>query len=70
MKFTAVMEHCFSLLAAKRQMFVDFSRRTQTGPGEKSIQSLHARIGTSKYMPHQGEQECARRKRQMEKRND
>ena len=42
-----------------------FGCPVQIGRGEKTIHSLHRRIGTSKYMPHQGKRECERRRRQL-----
>jgi hypothetical protein len=33
------------------------------GPGKRTLLSLHARIGS--HTPHQGERECARRRRQI-----
>lgn len=41
--------------------------RHRIGPGERTIHSLHARIGTSKYQPHDGEQQRARQKREYRK---
>jgi hypothetical protein len=48
-------------------MLLETPRTRQIGPGRKSILKLHERIAKgSKYMPHQGRQECARRLRQAE----
>ena len=33
--------------------------------GRKTLYTYQQRAGRSRYMPHQGEQECARRRRQM-----
>lgn len=35
--------------------------RHQTGPGRKTIDTIHRAIGRSRYAPHQGAKECARR---------
>ena len=32
------------------------------GPRYTSLSTIHKRIGTSKYMPHQGARECLRRR--------
>lgn len=37
------------------------------GPGRKSVHTWHSRVGSSRYQPHQGKQEIARRKRQQAK---
>lgn len=35
--------------------------RRSTGPGRKTLYTVHKMIGRSKYEPHQGKRECARR---------
>lgn len=35
------------------------------GPGKKSLYTHWRKVGRNKYRPHQGEQEKARRRRQM-----
>lgn len=65
-----------AVLASSQSVFAAFSQalaldrfiatETKPGPGKKSIHGLHARSGRSKYMPHQGQSECARRVRQMQ----
>lgn len=37
----------------------------RTGRGQRTIFTEHGGAGTSRYMPHQGKQECARRVMQM-----
>lgn len=39
----------------------------QHGPGRKTLYTAWRGVGRSKYIPHQGQQEKARRLRQMEK---
>ncbi len=41
------------------------SRSYQHGPGRKTLHTVWSKVGRSKYTPHQGEQEKARRRRQM-----
>lgn len=41
------------------------TRKHRHGPGKRTADTLHKAIGRSKYMPHQGKRECARRRRQI-----
>ena len=52
-------------MIAYRKMLTQ--QRTQTGPGQRGLYGLHRGIGTSKYKPHQGQREMARRRRQLER---
>ncbi len=45
--------------------FLSFPHRT--GPGRKTLDTHHKKIGRSCYRPHQGSQERLRRWKQMEK---
>jgi len=38
-------------------------RPMPSGPARRTLDTLHAGIGSSRYMPHQGARECARRRR-------
>jgi hypothetical protein len=41
-------------------------RLTRSGPGRKTLYTHHKKVGRSKYMPHQGDQERFRRWKRME----
>ena len=43
------------------------SRGWMIGPGEKTLDTYHKTIGRGRYMPHQGERECARRRRALQR---
>jgi len=40
--------------------------RARLGAGRKTLYTIHKAVGRTKYMPHQGEQEIARRQARME----
>ena len=42
-----------------------FDYKSNGGPGRVTMYTHHKKIGRSKYMPHQGKRECARRRKQM-----
>ena len=42
-----------------------FNYKSNGGPGRVTMYTHHKKIGRSKYMPHQGKRECARRRKQM-----
>lgn len=46
---------------AKKLPHVDFKKAIQ----RRTLKEFYGKYGSSKYMPHQGPKECARRRRQM-----
>lgn len=46
-------------------MYPFITPRIHTGPGRKTAWTFYKRVRNSKYRPHQGARECARRARRL-----
>ena len=51
------------IAAMSAMLGMGFARGHEIGPGRRTLYTLHNAVGRSRYTPHQGERECARRLR-------